>query len=150
MVASFFLLKETYAPVLLERKTRRLQKETGNLKLRSKLDTGVQPREFFIRAVVRPTKMLTTSPIVFLLTLNVSIMFSYLYLLFTTFTFVFEEYYHFNSGESGLAYLGVGLGMLIALPVFGKVSDATVKKQTAINNGKFKPEYRLPLLGKYM
>ena len=90
--------------------------------------------------------MLALSPIVFLLSLNVSIVFAYLYLLFTTFTYVYQEQYHFNLGEAGLAYLGIGVGLLLALPVFGKLSDRYVRSQTAKNNGVMKPEFRLPAL----
>ena len=145
-IAAFVLMRETYAPILLERKAKRLRKETGNSQLKSKLDTGLKPKDFFLRALVRPSKLLSRSPIVILLSLNMSIAFGYLYLLFTTFTFVFEGQYHFNSGEAGLAFLGLGMGMITGLPVFGKTSDAMVKKQTAKNNGVLKPEYRLPAM----
>lgn len=62
---------ETYAPTLLAAKTKRLQKETGNMQLRSKFDTGESAKSIFRRAIVRPTKMLCLSPIVFLLSLQV-------------------------------------------------------------------------------
>ncbi|KAL9091785.1 MAG: hypothetical protein Q9159_001300 [Coniocarpon cinnabarinum] len=145
-IAAFIFMRETYAPVLLERKTKRLRKETGNPALRSKLDTGLKPKDFFLRAIIRPSRLLTLSPIVILISLNMSIAFAYLYLLFTTFTYVFEGQYGFNAGESGLAYLGLGLGMLLGLPVFGKTSDAMVRKKTANNNGVAKPEFRLPAM----
>ena len=147
-LGSFILIRETYAPVLLDRKTKRLRKETGNAALRSKLDTGLAPRDYFWRAIIRPSKLLTRSPIVILLSLNMSIAFAYLYLLFTTFTYVFEQQYHFNAGESGLAYLGLGIGMMVGLPIFARTSDAMVKSQAAKNGGVRKPEYRLPALSK--
>ncbi|KAI9663534.1 MAG: hypothetical protein M1831_002543 [Alyxoria varia] len=146
-VTSVFLLRETYAPVILERKAARLRKETGNQNLRSKLDEGLPPREFFRRAVVRPTKLLFLSPIVFLLTLNVSIVFGYLYLLFTTFTYVFEAQYGFTTGTAGLTYLGAGIGMFVGLGIVGRASDAILKKKAAQEpDGKAKPEHRLPPL----
>ena len=36
---------------------------------------------------------------------------------------LFTEVYHFNTGESGLAYLGVGVGFLAATLFGVKVSD---------------------------
>lgn len=57
------LLRETYAPVVLQRKVNRLRKETGKPLLRSKLDVGLSPADFFKRSIVRPMKMLTRSPI---------------------------------------------------------------------------------------
>src|SRR5690606_19361998 len=45
-------MRETYAPVLMERKAARLRKETGNDALRSKLDTGLSPKDLFNRSIV--------------------------------------------------------------------------------------------------
>jgi hypothetical protein len=141
---------ETYAPRLLELRARKLQKESNAAGLsrtyRSKLDSGLAPRELFVRAIIRPTKMLIFSPIVFLLSLYMAIVYGYLYLLFTTMTSVFENTYHFSSGNVGLAYLGLGVGMLGGLGVSGATSDLILKKLTARNGGVAKPEFRLPAM----
>lgn len=137
-------MRETYEPVLLERRTQRLRKETGNPNLRSRLDPGIPLREFFIRAIVRPSKMLMFSPIIFFLSLYMAIVYGYLYLLFTTIGTVFEGTYNFSQGSVGLAYLGIGLGSMIGLVTFGVVSDRMVKSKSA--KGEMKPEYRLPPL----
>ena len=137
-------LRETYAPRILELKTRRLRKESGNEKLRSKLDSGLNPRDLLIRSLVRPTKMLIFSPIVLFLSLYMAVVYGYLYLLFTTMTGVFERTYHFSSGNVGLAYLGLGIGMFAGLLVSGTTSDLIVKKLAARNNGTTKPEFRIP------
>jgi hypothetical protein len=68
-IAAAPIIRETYAPVLLERKTRRLRKETGNPNLRSKLEQNLPPKEVFIRAIARPTKLLFLSPICGLMSL---------------------------------------------------------------------------------
>lgn len=91
-------------------------------------------------------KLLTRSPIVILMCLNISIVFSYLYLLFTTFTYVFEEQYGFSTGTAGLSYLGIGMGMFVGLGFAGKGSDVILRRKKAQNNGVLKPEYRLPIL----
>lgn len=62
-VLMLVLLRETYAPVILQRKVDKLRKETGNPLLRSKLDVGLSHADFFKRSIVRPMKMLTRSPI---------------------------------------------------------------------------------------
>jgi len=136
---SIFLLRETNAAVLLAWKTARLQKETGNPALVSKMDRGLTPRQLFLRAIVRPIKLLILSPIVLLLSLLCAFVFGLLFLLFTTFPTVFEEQYHFSAGVSGLSYLGVGLGMAISLAAFATVSD---KLQKALGDSP-KPEGRL-------
>lgn len=155
-ITSLFFMRETYAVIILERKTKRLQKETGNLELRSKLDIGLSPTDFFLRSIVRPAKMLMFSPIVFFASLYVGIVYGYLYLLFTTFTLVFEKTYGFSSGSVGLTYMGLGVGSLLGLGYFAIASDRLLKKkakeadEVAAASGQppagMKPEYRLPPL----
>lgn len=136
-------IRESYAPTILARKTKKLQKETGNMNLRSALDTGRTPKELFLYSIVRPTKMLFRSPIVFLLSLYVGVIYGYLYLLFTTITSVFEEQYNFSQGSVGLTYLGLGVGSLIGLFILGATSDRLLN-YLSTKNGVTKPEYRLP------
>jgi MFS family permease len=137
-------MRETYEPVLLMNRVKTLRKETGNENLRSKLDSGISTRDYFIRAIIRPTKMLLFSPIVLTLSIYMAIVYGYLYLLFTTLTLVFERNYGFNSGTVGLTFLGIGLGSMLGLAIFGIVSDKMVKRMSA--KGEMKPEYRLPPL----
>lgn len=125
--------------MLLGWKAARLRKETGNAALVSKMDRGLTPRQLFLRAIVRPTKLLILSPIVLLLSLLSAFVFGLLFMLFTTFPTVFEEQYHFSTGISGLSYLGVGLGMAISLGVFATVSD---KLHKSLGDSP-KPEGRL-------
>ncbi|ETN39020.1 uncharacterized protein HMPREF1541_07062 [Cyphellophora europaea CBS 101466] len=145
-VSALLLMRETFEPVLLERRTRKLRKETGNPDLRSKLDSGITKKEFFIRAIVRPTKMLIFSPTILIFSIYMAIVYGYLYLLFTTLTLVFESQYHFDQGSIGLTFLGIGVGSLLGLGIFGSLSDKLMKRLTAKHGGEMKPEYRLPPL----
>lgn len=139
--------RETYEPVLLQRLTDQLKKETGNENLRSKLDSGITKKEYFKRAIIRPTKMLIFSPIVLALSIYMAVVYGYLYLLFTTLTPVYEGLYHFSNGIVGLTFLGIGLGSMLGLVIFGILSDRLLKILTARSGtGEMKPEYRLPPL----
>ena len=86
--------------------------------------------------------MLLFSPIVLAMSTFMAVVYGYMYLLFTTITEVFEGQYHFSQGTVGLTYLGIGVGMLAGLVVFGVASDAIVKRKS--KRGEMKPEYRLP------
>ena len=133
---------ESYPPIILEKKAKRLRKETGNQKLRSKLDQGLTPGKAFSASIVRPLKMLIFSPIVLLLATFVVVVYGYPYLLFTTITIVFEAEYGFSQGTVGLTYLGIGIGMFVGLGIFGTLSDRILKAKAG--SGEMKPEYRLP------
>ena len=97
--------------------------------LRSKLDNGLSPKDFFLRAIIRPAKLLIFSPIVLATSIYVGIVYGYLYLLFTTFTVVFEGSYHFSSGSVGLTFMGMGVGSIMGLGVFAWSSDRMLKSK---------------------
>lgn len=142
---AFFALQESYAPLILERKTSRLRKETGNQDLRSELHTG-RPIESLKLAIVRPLKLLFVTPIVTLTSLYVAITYGILYLLITTFTYVYTGQYHFSEGIVGLSFIPAGIGMMIGVVAFGVLSDRMVKKNQALGI-EHKPEIRLrPIL----
>ncbi len=145
-IVFFFSMRETYAPLLLERKTRRLRKATGNALLRSKLDVGLSPRDYFRRGIVRPLKMLAFSPIVLIFALYTAIVYGYLYLMFTSVTQVFESTYNFSTSLVGLVYLGLGVGSLVGMAVFSLLSDRHIRRMAAREGQGMKPEYRLQLL----
>ncbi|KAH8892747.1 MFS general substrate transporter [Thozetella sp. PMI_491] len=142
--AGLFVTRESYAPVILEHRAKRLRKQTNNSKLRSALDTGRSPKDLLSSAIIRPLKMLFFSPIILLLSLYMAVIYGYLYLLFTTFPQVFEVQYGFSAGASGLTYLGIGIGSLVGLVAAGAISDPLMRALRARNGGEAKPEYRLP------
>ncbi|KAH8166234.1 hypothetical protein CIB48_g2024 [Xylaria polymorpha] len=155
-VFMFFVMKESYAPVLLERKAERLRKETGNDLLRSKLDIGLSPSDFFKRSAVRPVKMFIYSPVVAIMALYTALTYGYLYVQFTTMTEVFQGVYGFSTSLVGLSFIGLGVGSLIGVVIYSSTSDKYITKKAAEadrlaeETGKekqgMKPEYRLPLL----
>ncbi|KAM0306621.1 hypothetical protein ACHAPM_001192 [Fusarium culmorum] len=145
-IMAFVFMRETYSYTILDNKTKKLRKETGNPKLRSALAKEITTKELFSMAMVRPTKMLLFAPIVTLLSLYMALVYGYLYLLFTSMPTLFVKEYHFSSGSVGLAYLGLGMGSLIGLIISGATSDPLVNYLTKKNGGERKPEYRLPLM----
>ncbi|EWG55119.1 hypothetical protein FVEG_13166 [Fusarium verticillioides 7600] len=141
----YFAAPETYAPTLLRAKAAKLKKETGNQDLYSILDKdGLTPKQRLSNASIRPMRMLFTHLPVFILSLYVAIVYGVLYLMFSTFTFVFAQQYGFGTGTIGLAYLPTGIGMLFGTITFGVMTDVVIKKKIA-QNGKTVPEDRLPI-----
>lgn len=137
-------MRETNATVLLQRKAERMRKETGNLKLVPRTARKETPRQMLVRAITRPLKMLIFSPIVLLVSLYTGLMFGLIFLLFTTFPTVFQEVYGFDAGTSGLAYLGLGIGMMVGLVLFSILSDKLLGQKQG--GSVPKPEQRLILM----
>lgn len=138
---SLILMSETSAIIILQRKVNRLKASTGNAKLRSKLDTGLTPRQLFKYSIVRPAKMLFLSTICFAISLYIAITYSYLYILFTTFSAVFKDQYGWDGGITGLSFLGLGVGSLIGQLLYIRYGNKIVNKHIA--RGDFCPEHRL-------
>lgn len=146
----FIFSRETYAPIILQRKVNKMKKDTGNELLRSKLDAGLTPRDFFVRGIVRPIKMILFSPICIFAGVYIALVYgcvytlsfvitwylcadlyslSYLYLMFSTITPIFMEIYGFSVIQAGLAFLGLGVGSFIGVAVFSITSDRYIKKK---------------------
>lgn len=71
--------------------------------------------------------------------------YTYFYLLFTTFTPIFQGTYGFSSKTVGLTYLGMGVGMIAGQLMYAKLADIVLVRLAARSDGELKPEYRLPL-----
>ncbi|KAF4854475.1 Efflux pump radE [Colletotrichum siamense] len=141
----FLVLKETYPPVLLERKAARLRKETGNPNFRSSLAPDYTPSELFRRSIIRPPKLLLTCPMITVICTYVATLYGTLYLLYATYSFVFTEVYNFSTVADGLVFLPGGIGTLLGAYYIGTLSDRTIRKRVA--EGKTPtPEDRLAFI----
>jgi hypothetical protein len=139
--------RETHVATILASKTKRLRKETGNPGLVSKYHKTRPRKVQFLEAVVRPYKVMLLSPAVATMTLYCAIVYGILYLLYTTISYAFVEVYQFSPIDVGLAYLALGIGLLLGLIILGASSDRIMNYLARKNRGETKPEYRLmPLL----
>ncbi|KAF5122329.1 MFS transporter prlG [Metarhizium anisopliae] len=130
---SLFILRETYAPILLSRKARRLRRETGDSRYRYCLDSNTSRAVAFKEALIRPLQFLVTSPIVFILSWEVAIVYGVQYLVFTTLALVFEQRYQFSAGSAGLTYLGDGIGAIAGVFATAMAMDKIAKKKASID-----------------
>ncbi len=146
---SLFYSTETNPRILMQRKVKRLREELGRPDLRSCYDDAgaehLSPTRVLLNGLVRPTKMLFLSPLVFFVSLYIAFTYGTLYLLFTTIPVVFEETYGWSVGITGLVYICLGLGNMSGWAVITATSDRGVVRRTKANNGVFEPEMRLPL-----
>ncbi|KAE8387961.1 hypothetical protein ETB97_007928 [Aspergillus alliaceus] len=136
---------ETYAPVLLQRRAAKLSKVTGKV-YRSKIevDQGKKtPKEAFQIALSRPWLLLFREPIVLLLSIYMAIIYGTLYMMFAAFPIVYQGQRGWNQGVSGLAFLGIMVGMLVAVAYTLWDNKRYINTQTR-HNGFAPPEARLP------
>lgn len=72
----------------------------------------------------------------------IAVVYGFLYILYTTFTFVYEDAYGFGSAGAGLSFVASGIGNILGLAYVGILSDGLVKRRTA-RNLEHDPERRI-------
>ncbi|KAI9030594.1 major facilitator superfamily domain-containing protein [Hyaloraphidium curvatum] len=139
-------MPETYGPVLLRRRAERLREETGRTvdECRAPIEaSGRTIGQVVATSFARPLSFLATELIVSLVTLYTSFVYGVLYLLFGTFPIVFVGIYHFNPGQSGIAFLSIGIGAFFSILVLNRVFNALYLRRPD-PHGRLVPEWRLP------
>lgn len=138
-------IPETYAPVILRRRAAKLSAITGKV-YKSRIEVDKGPKKLsaeFKTALSRPWILLFREPIVLLLSVYMAIIYGTLYMMFAAFPIVYQENRGWSAGIGGLAFIGIAVGMLIA--VVGTIPDnKRYMRIAAKNNGIAPPEARLP------
>jgi MFS family permease len=147
-----FGLPETYAPVLLKRKARRLRKETGNEDLYHPHEhVRLDPKSIITKHFSRPLLMLFMEPMVACIALYASFVYALLYLTLQIFPIVYEEIRGYSTVVSSLPFLGLFIGVLCSVPINLANQPRYIRKVEAAH-GKPVPEARLPpmIVGGFM
>ncbi|KAJ5971517.1 uncharacterized protein N7479_001435 [Penicillium vulpinum] len=104
-LVGFIFLRETYGPTLLELKAAQIRKQSGDPDIQSAAKSALPFQQLFLLAIMRPMKLLCTSPVSIVMALYMGLIYGIIYLLFTSYTAVFQEQYGFSQGLAGLTYL---------------------------------------------
>jgi hypothetical protein len=86
--------------------------------------------------------LLTHEPIVLVFSFYTALIYGILYGLFAAFPIVFQRHRHFTAGESGLTFLGIGVGILIAVLV-APLENRRYMRAAQKCGGHAPPEQRL-------
>ncbi|RAH69233.1 MFS transporter [Aspergillus aculeatinus CBS 121060] len=148
-LAMFWLLPETYAPVLLSSRARRLTKTTSRV-YRSVMDVS-HGREHVVgnelrTLLLRPWVLLFREPIVLLLSIYSSILSGITYMSFAAYPIVFQQIRGWNSLDTGLTFIGMLVGVLFAIPHVLLSHRRYVKRMNRIrcrDTARLPPEVRL-------
>lgn len=144
-LAMGILLPETYAPVLLRRRAEKLSELNGQV-YRSKLDIErgrATLTKTLTTALSRPWLLLFKEPIVLLFCIYMAIIYGTLYMLFAAYPIVFQEVRGWSEGIGGLAFMGILVGMIIAVACTFP-DNFRYAKLCGQSTGRLAPEVRLP------
>ncbi|KIY70946.1 MFS general substrate transporter [Cylindrobasidium torrendii FP15055 ss-10] len=124
------LIPETYKPIILVRKARRIRKETGDERYYAPMEkTRKTMREQVENVLARPFKMLAREPMLIACTVYMSFIYGCLYLLFEAYPVVFAQYHHFRAQSVGLTFLPILIGAALAALVYVLVFDPMYQKE---------------------
>lgn len=144
LILIMFTVPESYKPVLLIRKAKRLREETGDERYYAPLEyTRDQSNMLTLvfLSMKRPFGLLLGDKMMGILCFYTGLVLAIIYLYFVAFPYVFPKLYHFTVMETGCAYLGLMIGMLLVAPsclLFQKRYEARVLN----NNNVRTPEMR--------
>ncbi|CAM1501923.1 Fc.00g039070.m01.CDS01 [Cosmosporella sp. VM-42] len=150
LVCIVFLVPETYHPIVLRNKARKMRKDTGderwrapNEKIKKSVISAVS------RSLLRPFQLLIFEPMCLNLCIFSAILLGILYLFFGAFPLVFVHNHGFNLWQVGLSFLGILVGMVLTTgldPLWHRIRANLMRRlqeQTGID-GASEPEFRLP------
>ncbi|KAL9052299.1 MAG: hypothetical protein Q9162_005501 [Coniocarpon cinnabarinum] len=136
-----FFLRETYAKQILKKRA-----IVRGLEQPPKLPPRAAMKQLLLVTLLRPVHMMLFEPIVSWLSMYVAFTFGILFGFFDAFPYVFSTYYDFDLGQVGLAYIGIIVGIFLAIPTFGIIDRTFYAKSKMRVRGTGKippPEERL-------
>ncbi|KAI1109615.1 major facilitator superfamily domain-containing protein [Nemania sp. NC0429] len=166
LAIGFFILRETYTPVLLRRKAeadimKQGNQETSTATVTSKSPIGTLRQAFWHGLVprlgvsmLRPFRLLLYQPVMQIAAINIGLAFGAYTLTLSTFAQLWIQRYGQSKLTSSLHYISLTIGTTIATQVCGRGMDWIYQRLrerdgAARSTGKLplgKPEYRVPYM----
>ncbi|KAK5121368.1 hypothetical protein LTR85_005534 [Meristemomyces frigidus] len=149
VVFCLFIFKETYAPLILERRARRLRTEMGDVRYYtavSKLHEGRSVRSIAQQSLSRPLRLLAFHPIIQAMASLGAFYYGILYIVIATFSTMYIGVYHESVATSGLHYIAHALGEILGSLIGGPLTDFVYSRLKAKGGRGDVPEYRVPLI----
>ncbi|KAK2773755.1 MFS multidrug transporter [Colletotrichum kahawae] len=108
------LSAETYSPVLLAKRAKRMRHMTRNWALRARSEEQDRDLKDVVEGCLsRPAKMLVLEPILLLMSTYISVVFGLMYIFFLAYPMSFANERHWDSTSAGLPLLSILLGTII-------------------------------------
>ncbi|SMQ54003.1 unnamed protein product [Zymoseptoria tritici ST99CH_3D7] len=111
-------LPETFGPAILMSQAKHLRRQDPDANIYAPLELKhTTPRQLITQVLGRPIRMGITEPIVSAVCLYLSLIYGVIFMLFQAYGVIFPPIYNFTQGQTGLAFLPMVLGTLLALPL---------------------------------
>lgn len=135
------LIPETYAPVILKNRAKKLRKETGNNNIMTEQEANpLSFNELLNEVFYRPLKFVIQEPVLVLVCGFIALIYALLYAFFFAYPVIFGTLYGYGDEKVGLMYIPILIGALLALmvtPILEKRYNVMIRQR------KPEPEDRL-------
>lgn len=119
LVLVVLTLPETYAPIILLKKAKRIRKETGDDRYKAPIElVKIEWKDRLNKTLLKPFIMLGQEPMLLVMTIYMSFVYGVVYLLFEAFPIVFQQGHGFNAGISGVMFVPFFLGGCAAVALY--------------------------------
>lgn len=138
-----FTVPETYAPTILARRAKKMRKEQNDDRFVTEQDLDLRPLSERLRVfLLRPFQLLFMEPIVFFISLYMSVLYGLLYMFFVAYPIIYQKGKGYSASITGLMFIPIAVGVIMSAacsPWVNKHYLTLVKK----HNGKPPAEARL-------
>lgn len=142
-VLGLLMIPESFAPVLLQRRAKKIRFETKNWAIHAKADENhVDFRQILTKYLFRPFTMLVMEPILVLMTIYIAFAYGVLYLFFEAYPISFQQERGWGPGVGALPFLGITLGVVVGVIIIIVVTKTRFARKLK-KHGKVIPEERL-------
>lgn len=141
---------ETYGPYLLRMRAAKLSKSLGRVYVSEseKLVPYRTPLQTVKIGLLRPWALLFVEPVVLIISIYMAVIYGTVYMLFAAYPIIFKDQRGWSNGMSGLAFLGIAVGMVFAF-VWMRFENRRYQRKVVAASaagqvGPLPPEQRLP------
>lgn len=138
---------ETYPPILLKWRAAHLRQLTGDERYKAEVEIQEIPfAKRLGRALYRPFLLTFREPIIILIALYLTVIYVILFTFLNGYTFIFTETYGFSEGITGLAFVGIAIGLCLAsllIPFIYMQAEKQLAKAKEEGQARLPPEFRL-------
>lgn len=144
LILMSLFVPETYRPILLVRKAKRLRLETGNDRYWAPLERSNEGfYETIIAPCKRPIMLIFRDKMTFAMCFYSGFTLAVVYLFFVAFPYTFAKVYGFGIAAQGMSFLGLVVGMGLFAIVSPYFVNKNYERLLARHGGKAIPEFRL-------
>lgn len=146
LLLAIFIIHESYSPVLLAAKAKKLRKATG-MNYQTKFEQAhARLSSKLTASLARPLRLLATRPIIHVLSLILAYNFGVYCLALSSFAALWTDKYHDSISTSGLHYIAISLGSTVSAQIGGPLTDRVYAHLKSKAKGTVSPEYRVPMM----